>query len=54
MWACQGSSFNVILNKDSDLNLLRYGHLEVVEQLIAAPGINMDQLNQVRSDQICY
>ena len=25
----------------------RYGHLEVVQQLVAAPGINMDQLNQV-------
>ena len=29
----------------------RYGHLEVVEQLMAAPGINMDQLNQVESDR---
>lgn len=28
----------------------RYGHLEVVEQLMAAPGINMDQLNQVNCD----
>ena len=27
--------------------LHRYGHLEVVQQLVAAPGINMDQLNQV-------
>ena len=28
----------------------RYGHLQVVEQLMAAPGINLDQLNQVNCD----
>ena len=30
----------------------RYGHLEVVQQLVAAPGINLDQLNQVEIPQI--
>ena len=30
----------------------RYGHLEVVQQLVAAPGINLDQLNQVEIRQI--
>ena len=37
--------FTYLGSSASDIH--RYGHLEVVQQLVAAPGINMDQLNQV-------
>ena len=32
----------------------RYGHLEVVELLLAAPGIMVDQLNQVLDEDCSY
>ena len=45
IFAIECLKFTYLGSSASDMH--RYGHLEVVQQLVAAPGINMDQLNQV-------
>ena len=50
MYGVKCFKFTYLGSSASDMH--RYGHLEVVQQLVAAPGINMDQLNQVEIRQI--
>ena len=50
MYGVKCFKFTYLGSSASDMH--RYGHLEVVQQLVAAPGINLDQLNQVEIRQI--
>ena len=50
IFAIECLKFTYLGSSASDMH--RYGHLEVVQQLVAAPGINLDQLNQVEIPQI--